>query len=150
MNKLLLFHLLFVLYSENAKSNDISLKESIGDALYFTQEISNPACFYAEDNFQGESVCLTPPEIMDLYNAEKYDLNDKISSISIPENVQVTIYENDNFNPHYYNLTESVDLAWLEKMNMAGKISAIKTSDAPSFCAQNCVVIKENKVNLNS
>ncbi|ELI7943088.1 hypothetical protein RSG29_001669 [Yersinia enterocolitica] len=150
MNKLLLFHLLFVLYSENAKSNDISLKESIGDALYFTQKISNPACFYAEDNFQGESVCLTPPEIMDLYNDEKYDLNDKISSISIPENVQVTIYENDNFNPHYYNLTESVDLAWLEKMNMAGKISAIKTSDAPSFCAQNCVVIKENKVNLNS
>lgn len=43
MNKLLLFHLLFVLYSENAKSNDISLKESIGDALYFTQKISNPA-----------------------------------------------------------------------------------------------------------
>lgn len=42
MNKLLLFHLLFVLYSENAKSNDISLKESIGDALYFTQKYQIP------------------------------------------------------------------------------------------------------------
>lgn len=149
MNKLLLLSLLIMTYSGQAKSDDNAINESIGDALYLKQKNYSPACFYSKDNFEGESVCLTPPETMDLYDTKDYDLNDKISSIKIPDNVQVAIYINDNFNLPYYNLTESVDLAWLNKMGVAGQISSIKTLESPGFCAQDCVVIKENVINLN-
>ncbi|EEQ15791.1 hypothetical protein yfred0001_25950 [Yersinia frederiksenii ATCC 33641] len=44
--------------------------------------------------------------MIDLYNIEDKHLNDQISSIDIPKGVQVTIYENDNFNSPYYNLSE--------------------------------------------
>ncbi|WP_432322755.1 beta/gamma crystallin domain-containing protein [Yersinia enterocolitica] len=149
MNKLLLLSLLIMTYSGHAKSDDNAINESIGDALYLKQKNYFPACFYSKDNFEGESVCLTPPQIIDLFDTNDYDLNDKISSIKIPDNVQVAIYINDNFNLPYYNLTESVDLAWLNKMGVAGQISSIKTLESPGFCAQDCVVIKENVINLN-
>ncbi|PJG62154.1 hypothetical protein CV016_14060 [Yersinia kristensenii] len=149
MNKSLFLYLLAILYSESAKSKNVVPEESTGEPLYFKEIISAPTCFYAEDNFQGESFCLTAPEAIDLYNRKDNHLNDRVSSIKIPTETQVTIYKNDHFNLPGYTLTESVDLAWLKKMGMAGQISAIKTRDSPGFCIQDCVVIKENKIELN-
>ncbi len=141
-----------VMYSTHVKNNllNFNVDESIGETLYSQPKSSTPVCFYVEDNFQGESFCLTVPEEIDLYNIKDNHLNDKISSIKIPKNVQVTIYKNDNFNAPHYNLTESVDLTWLKKMDMVGQISAIKTFNSPGFCTQDCVVIKENKIELNN
>ncbi|OWF70163.1 hypothetical protein B4903_23255, partial [Yersinia frederiksenii] len=92
--------------------------------------------------------CLLAPEKIDLYNIEDKHFNDTIASISIPNRVQVTIYKNDNFNSPHYNLTESINLAGLEKINMLGSISSIEALDSPSFCEQHCVVMKENKIVL--
>ncbi|PHZ34113.1 beta/gamma crystallin domain-containing protein, partial [Yersinia kristensenii] len=148
MNKFLFLYIFATLYSESTKANDFSV-ESIEDILYFHHKESASACFYTEDKFQGESFCLTAPGAIDLYNRKDSHLNDRISSIKIPAETQVTIYKNDHFNSPHYNLTESVDLAWLKKMGMVGQISAIKTRDSPGFCIQDCVVIKENKIELN-
>ncbi|MFL4557173.1 beta/gamma crystallin domain-containing protein [Yersinia kristensenii] len=150
MNKLFSLSLLAILYSESAKSKNVVPEESIGEPLYFKEKTLAPTCFYAEDNFQGESFCLTASEDIDLYNRKDNHLNDKISSISIPEDVQVIIYKNDNFNPPSYALTESIDLEWLNKIDMAGQISAVKTVNSPGFCAQDCAVFTENKIELNS
>ncbi|MBW5841532.1 hypothetical protein H0I54_06855, partial [Yersinia kristensenii] len=148
MNKFLFLYILATFYSESAKANDFSVG-SIENILYFHHKESAPACFYTEDKFQGESFCLTAPEAIDLYHRKDNHLNDRVSSIKIPAETQVTIYKNDHFNLPGYTLTESVDLAWLKKMDMAGQISAIKTRDSPGFCMQDCVVIKENKIDLN-
>ncbi|HDL8055139.1 TPA: peptidase inhibitor family I36 protein, partial [Yersinia enterocolitica] len=104
MNKLLLISLLSITFIGDVKSNEEHFHKSIGEPLYFTKKEYSPACFYTEDNFQGESVCLVPPMMMDFYDTENYNLNDKISSIKIPEDVHVTVYKNDNYNQPYYKL----------------------------------------------
>ncbi|CNH39076.1 N-acetyltransferase GCN5 [Yersinia thracica] len=148
MKKLLWLPLLFIVFSNNAECNDNIVNKSIGEPLYFTEKEYAPACFYTEDNFQGEYICLVPPIMMDLYNTGDYNLNDRISSIKIPEDVQVAIYKNDNFNPPYYTLTESIHLKGLEKIDMAGQISAVTTAESLGFCDQNCVIIKHHKLEL--
>ncbi len=155
MNKILLLPLLFIAYTENTIAENINniidlSQKSIEELLYLSGKKHLPACFYSEDNFRGRYYCLAAPEMIDLYNIEDKHLNDQISSIDIPKGVQVTIYENDNFNSPYYNLSESIHLSDLEKIGMAGKISAIKALGSPVFCAQNCVVIKENTIKLNN
>nr|WP_241391318.1 hypothetical protein [Yersinia frederiksenii] len=155
MNKLLLLPLLFIAYTENTTAENINKiidlsQKSIEELLYLSGKKHLPACFYSKDNFRGRYYCLAAPEMIDLYNIEDKHFNDQISSIDIPKGVQVTIYENDNFNSPYYNLSESIHLSDLEKIGMAGKISAIKALGSPVFCAQNCVVIKENTIKLNN
>ncbi|WP_145555303.1 beta/gamma crystallin domain-containing protein [Yersinia canariae] len=150
MKKSLLLYFLVIFHSNNVKANHFYPEEPIEEPLYFQKKESAPACFYAEDNFQGESFCLTAPEAIDLYNIKHSHLNDRISSIKIPEDVQVTIYKNDNFNPPNYTLTESVDLEWLKKIDMAGQISAVTTQNSPGLCTQDCIVIKESKIDLNN
>ncbi|MGE4707577.1 beta/gamma crystallin domain-containing protein [Yersinia enterocolitica] len=148
MNKLLLISLLSITFIGDVKSNEEHFHKSIGEPLYFTKKEYSPACFYTEDNFQGESVCLTPPMMMDFYDTENYNLNDKISSIKIPEDVHVTVYKNDNYNQPYYKLMESINLSALDKIHMAGQISAVSTNESPGFCDENCVVLTEQKIEL--
>ncbi|WP_050413886.1 peptidase inhibitor family I36 protein [Yersinia frederiksenii] len=111
MNKILLLPLLFIAYTENTTAENINKiidlsQKSIEELLYLSGKKHLPACFYSEDNFRGRYYCLAAPEMIDLYNIEDKHLNDQISSIDIPKGVQVTIYENDNFNSPYYNLSE--------------------------------------------
>lgn len=147
MNKLLL-SLFTIIYSANINAIVDLSNRSIEELIHLSGKKHLPACFYSEDNFQGEYFCLLAPEKIDLYNIEDKHFNDTIASISIPNRVQVTIYKNDNFNSPHYNLTESINLAGLEKINMLGSISSIEALDSPNFCEQHCVVMKENKIVL--
>ncbi|WP_145543692.1 GNAT family protein [Yersinia frederiksenii] len=150
MNKLLLSSLFIIIYSASTNAIVDLSNRSIEELIHLSGKKHLPACFYSEDNFQGEYFCLIAPEMIDLYNTENKHFNDKITSISIPQDVQVTVYKNDRFNSPHYNLTESANLAELEKIDMAGNISAIKAFESPFFCAQDCVVIKENKIKLDN
>ncbi|MDA5542603.1 beta/gamma crystallin domain-containing protein [Yersinia rochesterensis] len=148
MNKLLFLFLLSITFIGDVKSNEEHIHEPIGKPLYFTAKKYAPACFYTEDNFQGESVCLTPPMMMDFYNTKDHHFNDNISSIKIPEDVHVTIYKNDNYNQPSYKLMESINLSELKKIDMSGEISAVITAQSPGFCDENCVILTEQKIEL--
>lgn len=52
---------------------------------------------YAEENFKGDSVRLRVPfEISGPQDREKYDIvNDSVSSIKVPEGVEVTLYDGE-------------------------------------------------------
>ncbi|MCW6567165.1 hypothetical protein [Yersinia ruckeri] len=147
---LLLLYILTSIYSCGVKPHDFISMIDMKEPLQSTIKTVAPICFYAEDHFQGEHFCLTPPEMIDLYNTENQYLNDKVSSIKTPAGMQVTIYKNDKFNAPHYSFTESVNLAWLDKIGMAGQISAIKTFDASVLCTLNCVIIEERKLELKN
>ncbi|WP_120806247.1 hypothetical protein [Yersinia sp. IP36721] len=147
-NKLLLFFIITSIYSSNVKPQDIIYEADIEASTQPQKKTSTPICFYTNDNFQGEHFCLNTSEMIDLYNTDNKHLNDKISSIKIPKGMQAEIYKNDKFNAPYYNVTESIDLARLEKIGMAGQISAMKVFEAQAICTKNCVIIEESKIEL--
>ncbi|WP_235896871.1 peptidase inhibitor family I36 protein, partial [Yersinia thracica] len=69
-------------------------------------KVRSAACFYELDAFSGNSFCLSGNESLDLYHASdpadrRYHIvntfNDSISSIKLPPDTQVTIYEDDNY-----------------------------------------------------
>ncbi|EKN3345672.1 GNAT family N-acetyltransferase [Yersinia ruckeri] len=145
---LLLLYILTSIYSCGARPHDFISMIDIKEPLQSKGKTVAPICFYTEDHFQGEHFCLNPPEMIDLYNTENQNLNDKVSSIKIPDGMQVTIYKNDKFNAPHYSFTESVNLAGLDKIGMAGQISAIKTFEPSVLCTLNCVIIEEKKLEL--
>ncbi|HHL2559349.1 TPA: peptidase inhibitor family I36 protein [Yersinia enterocolitica] len=116
-------------------------------------KVRSAACFYSSDDFIGESICISGNERIDLYN-ETYGrqshmlnpLNDRISSILIPEDTQTIIYENDNYGGIYFTLTESHSASDLEKLGLNNSISSIKVSQFEHFLCDKYCVIKDNMV----
>lgn len=112
--------------------------------------ITSAACFYTEDKFTGSQYCLAADHSEDFYTRtiNKFQ-NDSISSIYIPRNMLVSIYKNDNFNPPYYFIHESMNANGLRKIDMLDNISSIRTfNEKFVFCIDECVINKEINYNL--
>ncbi|MDA5545863.1 exotoxin [Yersinia rochesterensis] len=113
-------------------------------------KVRSAACFYELDAFAGDSFCLSGNENLDLYHDSdpadrKYRVvnifNDNISSIQLPPDTQVTIYEDDNYTGRYYVITNDVSVGDLEKIGMNKSITSIKVSQQEYFiCDQYCIV----------
>ncbi|MFW5394122.1 peptidase inhibitor family I36 protein, partial [Yersinia sp. 2544 StPb PI] len=112
--------------------------------------VRSAACFYEQDDFLGESICLSGNEYVDLFNNTDRrrkqshilnPLNDKISSIKLPQNTQVTVYKNDNYSGDYFTLTDDYLTFDLKKIGMDNGISSIHVSQQEYFiCDQYCAV----------
>lgn len=134
---------------------DTNMKEL--EALGFQDKISSfyitsAACFYTEDNFTGLQHCLATDHNENFYKNSKSKIrNDSISSIYIPKDILLSIYKNDNFNPPYYLIHESIDADGLRKIGMLNDISSIQTfNDKYAFCIDKCVINKVINYPLNS
>ncbi|WP_407083981.1 peptidase inhibitor family I36 protein [Yersinia artesiana] len=116
-------------------------------------KVRSAACFYTNDNFIGESICISGNERLDLYNESHgrkshmlNPLNDRIRSILLPEDTQTIIYENDNYGGIYFTLTESHSASDLEKIGMNNNISSIRISQFEHFLCDKYCVIKDTMV----
>ncbi|WP_174635133.1 peptidase inhibitor family I36 protein [Yersinia thracica] len=113
-------------------------------------KVRSAACFYELDAFSGNSFCLSGNESLDLYHASdpadrRYHIvntfNDSISSIKLPPDTQVTIYEDDNYTGRYYVITNDVSAGDLEQIGMNKNITSMKVSQQEYFiCDQFCIV----------
>lgn len=119
----------------------------------------NKICFYTEDKFQGESICLASDEQRDLFSNRKLIIepdsealtihNDSIKSIAIPPGMKATVYGNDNFNAPYFELTESITDESLKALRMSSAITGIKASKETGLsCDQQCVIISNHRIKL--
>ncbi|MDN0109304.1 peptidase inhibitor family I36 protein [Yersinia mollaretii] len=107
--------------------------------------IKHAACFYEYDQFLGGSICLSGGEKIDLYKGlESHidrSLNDRISSIKVPENMQVTLFKDDNYNGDEITLTEDYLLSELEDLNMDYSVTSMMASQKGNFiCDQYCAI----------
>lgn len=125
------------------------------DKIHF-QPVSPPRtteiCLYPEDLWRGESLCLKPPQSVDLYSATQSPVdNDQIASVAVPNGMQATIYKNDNFNPPYYTLMETINGEQLRDIGMYHEISSVTMSDKKILpCDKNCIILKEFSLSLNA
>ncbi|MGE4669985.1 peptidase inhibitor family I36 protein [Yersinia enterocolitica] len=113
-------------------------------------KVRSAACFYELDAFSGDSFCLSGNESLDLYHDSdpadrKYHIvntfNDRISSIKLPPDTQVTLYEDDNYSGKYYVITNDFSAGDLETIGMNKNITSIKVSQQEYFtCDQYCIV----------
>ncbi|HDL7824244.1 TPA: peptidase inhibitor family I36 protein [Yersinia enterocolitica] len=149
-----------VFKDEGFSGRSLTLKESV-DSLSHPRlanlnnsissfKVRSAACFYASDAFRGDSFCLSGNEQIDLYQSSdpaisQYKilnpLNDRISSIRIPLDIQVTIYQDDNYGGSYFVLRDDIFSDKLEKIGMYHSISSIKVAMQEEFlCDQHCVI----------
>ncbi|ANI31222.1 exotoxin [Yersinia entomophaga] len=113
-------------------------------------EVNSTACFYESDEFSGSAVCLAANESIDLYSNNYHSrknyhilnpLNDQISSITVPQNMQAVVYEDDGFQGEYYVLTEDFTYQDLEKLNINNRITSMRVFQNNTFtCDQRCVI----------
>lgn len=107
--------------------------------------IRHATCFYEYDQFLGNSICLSGGEKMDLYKGHEThidrSLNDRISSIKVPKNMQVTLFKDDHYNGDSITLTEDYLLAELEDLEMDYAISSMTATQQDNFiCDQSCAI----------
>ncbi|CNK91948.1 peptidase inhibitor family I36 protein [Yersinia aleksiciae] len=110
-------------------------------------KIKSSACFYEYDKFVGEAICLSDGEKVDLYNDKKTNisdsLNDRVSSINIPPNMQVTLYKDDNYHGDKIVLSENYSLGGLQGLGMGYNITGLTASQKIDFiCDQFCAIKK--------
>ncbi|WP_186378663.1 peptidase inhibitor family I36 protein [Yersinia kristensenii] len=113
-------------------------------------KVRSAACFYELDAFAGDSFCLSGNESLDLYHDSdpadrKYHIvntfNDRISSIKLPPDTQVTLYEDDNYSGKYYVITNDFYASDLDAIGMGNSITSMKVSQQEYFiCDQYCIV----------
>ncbi|HDM8289898.1 TPA: peptidase inhibitor family I36 protein [Yersinia enterocolitica] len=123
-------------------------------------KIRSAACFYETDDFGGESICLSGNERIDLYHSSDLSLgqhhilnplNDRVNSIKIPHNTQVTIYQDNNYSGKYFVLTEDFAYEELEKIGMNDSITSIKVSQKEHFiCDQYCIIKGSQSIPLGA
>jgi Beta/Gamma crystallin/Exotoxin A binding len=145
-------------------NGDVNVKDLKKMGLHdnISSLIIGPAsCFYSYSGVQEESICLSPGDKLDLYNytiqARKNGtpsppvMNDQVDSISVPDGVVVTIFENDNFNPEFYKITESIDYEDLEKISMNKRISSIKAETNTGLsCDLRCAIFTRQTISLHN
>uniref|UniRef100_UPI0016439BEE peptidase inhibitor family I36 protein n=1 Tax=Yersinia massiliensis TaxID=419257 RepID=UPI0016439BEE len=149
----------------NFSGRSMTLKSNIDflshpDLKYFNDIISSfkikySACFYEYDRFDGKAICLSDDEQTDLYNEKQHNisdsLNDRISSISVPSAMQVTLYKDDRYNGDRFVLTENFLLDALKELGMAFNISSITASQIDNFvCDRSCVVNNKMVIPIKS
>lgn len=116
-------------------------------------------CFYMDDEYQGESTCLHPGQEVDLYLEYKKLFhsaypspiidNDSVNSIKIPSGMMAKIYKNDNFNPPFFSLTESIRAKELGIIGMNNEISSIRVSKNNKLnCNQNCIILEAYEIKI--
>lgn len=113
-------------------------------------KVRSAACFYELDGFSGDSICLSGNESIDLYNnsdpiKRNYrivnPLNDRVSSIKIPKNTQVSIYKNTDYSGANFVLVDDFSSDDLKLIGMNNNISSIKVFQQEYFiCDQSCVI----------
>lgn len=92
---------------------------------------NNKVCFYADEGYQGASICATQGQaVSDL----KTEWNDKISSITIPRGMVVTAFKDINFSGDNVTFKENIDL-FLSRhwTNLDNAISSFKVRNAACF-----------------
>ncbi|CNI88063.1 MULTISPECIES: peptidase inhibitor family I36 protein [Yersinia] len=109
-------------------------------------KVRSAACFYELDKFAGNSFCLSGNETIDLYTNDQErhvvnPFNDRVHSIKLPQDTQVTIYKDDGYRGQYFVLMKDVLFDDLDEINMSAGITSIKVSQQEYFvCDQYCVV----------
>lgn len=129
---------------ENSTRNVI---DRIQHDMAVRSAMSSPVCFYYENFFQGESLCLSPPDIIDFTKENNLQIHaNKINSINIPKSSQITVYQGDRF----FTLTDSIlQEAW-QKMIEAGEVTEIFTTDKkPLSCDTNCIITQKMVIPLS-
>ncbi|WP_033849889.1 peptidase inhibitor family I36 protein [Yersinia wautersii] len=119
-------------------------------------EIKKAVCFYGENNYTGDSVCLSGGEQFDLYSGNYPErkqshlvnpLNDDVYSIKVPKGLQTAVYEDDNYNGKYLFLTEDYTSDNLLVIGMNSKISSMRVFQYDDFvCDRYCAI--KNEINL--
>ncbi|CNH63249.1 N-acetyltransferase GCN5 [Yersinia kristensenii] len=151
MKKLLFLPLFIVIISGSAKSNGVLPDESKNYSFPYEEKVQEieTTCFYSEDNYQGEAICLNGSKKIDLYNAKDNYFNDQISSITIPKNLSTTIYKNDHYNPPHYTLMETINGEQLKSIGMHKVISGISIENSGVLpCIHNCVILEGFNLSL--
>ncbi|WP_042818114.1 GNAT family N-acetyltransferase [Yersinia wautersii] len=147
---------------EKKLKNDVNLKDIKSFGLYNkinSYRIDPAVCFYTEDKFQGDSMCLAASQHIDLYsdtegfaNSERIILpirNDSIKSIKVPIGMMTTIYKNDNFNAPFFELTENINLEKLKTLAMDNQLTSLKVSEKKGLhCNQKCIILEKHEINL--
>ncbi|WP_391592413.1 peptidase inhibitor family I36 protein [Yersinia hibernica] len=88
-------------------------------------------CFYIDENFQGESLCTTEGNAVDILPGK---WNDSISSIEIPHGMVVSVFKDDNFSGKTFTFKESVEsLLLMHWTNLNDEISSFKVRSAACF-----------------
>ncbi|HHL2559581.1 TPA: GNAT family N-acetyltransferase [Yersinia enterocolitica] len=118
---------------------------------YLSPTNNQAVCLYNDDDLSGNSMCFTPGENIDFIDRDDEVIeNDSISSISIPDGMFATIYKNDNYNPPYLNLMESIGQRDLAFLGMDDQISSVKVDYSPiEDCSKNCVIMKRMQLLLS-
>lgn len=63
-------------------------------------------CFYLDEDYQGESLCTTEGNAIDVLPTK---WNDNISSIKIPKGMVVSVFKDDNFSGQTITFKDNVD-----------------------------------------
>lgn len=118
---------------------------------YIPQINNTKVCLYNEDDFQGESMCLSHEQGIDFIDQDDEVIrNDSISSISIPNGMFATIYKNDSYNMPYFNLTESIGQRDLAALDMDNQISSVIVANSPlKVCSERCIILKRMQFPLS-
>lgn len=124
-----------------------AISSGMGDYVTLPPEV----CLYSEDKFQGKSKCFANKESADLFNEDDTMIgNDNASSIHIPDGMLATIYKNDDYNPPYFNLTESIGQNGLADLDMDNEISSIEVTYSPlEGCSNRCAILKRMQLPLS-
>ncbi|WP_145551793.1 peptidase inhibitor family I36 protein [Yersinia mollaretii] len=121
-------------------------EKGLNDAIS-SFSIKHAACFYEYDQFLGGSLCLSGGEKIDLYKESEShidrSLNDRVSSIKVPKNMQVTLFKDDHYNGDVITLTEDYLLAELEELEMDYAISSMTATQQDNFICDRSCAIKE-------
>ncbi|MEY4921976.1 MAG: hypothetical protein RLY17_693 [Pseudomonadota bacterium] len=88
-------------------------------------------CFYADEGYQGESICATQGQVV---NDLKSEWSDKISSITIPPGMVVTVFKDINFSGRSLTFKENIDLYSARRWsNLNDSIRSFKVRSAACF-----------------
>lgn len=143
--------------------NDINLQALKSSGFYQkigSYQVEPAICFYTEDQFQGDSTCLSSNQQIDFYHdsqgivdSERHVLlirNDSTKSIKIPQRMMATIYKNDDFNIPFFKLTESANDEDLKALGMHDDITGVRASKSTDMsCDQQCVIISDRSMELS-
>lgn len=118
---------------------------------YFSPVNNQTVCLYNDDKLSGKSMCFASGENIDFLDRDDEVIeNDTISSISIPNGMFATIYRNDNYNPPYFNLMESIGQRDLAALGMDNQISSVKVDNSPiEDCSKRCVILNRMQLLLS-
>jgi hypothetical protein len=95
MKRLLTYALLFPAFFILANVFSTQLEaQRYNDRQNNDRQNQDKVCFYVDENYQGDSFCANPGESMRNIGSR---YNDRITSIRVPNRLEVTIYDDENF-----------------------------------------------------